>query len=205
MRTSKRSSVFARLQQQLNVQEVLTLHIIVKISIIMSPHYDILLSELIGITVRNEPGPQECAVFVLGSCQVPTSVLEVTLLREIKSSDTQRGLSGHMRRKHKMPLKGVWIEWSERTQPISFSWIRAFKPTLYYNQPAIQRTDQVGVTIRSERASERASVLLKSSDKETEAPARSAATIRSDRQNNEPEKNPLILKYQRYLLSLYFI
>lgn len=107
MRTSKRSSVFARLQQQLNVQEVLTLHIIVKISIIMSPHYDILLSELIGITVRNEPGPQECAVFVLGSCQVPTSVLEVTLLREIKSSDTQRGLSGHMRRKHKMPLKGV--------------------------------------------------------------------------------------------------
>lgn len=121
-----------------NVQKVLTRHIIVNISIIMPLHYDILLSELIWITVWNEPGPQECAAFVLGSCQVPTSVLGAKLLLKIKSSDTQRGLSGHMRRKHKMPLKGVWIEWSERTQPISFSWIRAFKPTLYYNQPSIQ-------------------------------------------------------------------
>lgn len=136
MRISKRSCVCCI--NNWYVQKVLTHHIIVNISIIMPPHYDILLSELIWITIWNEPGPQECAAFVLGSCQVPTSVLGVKLLLKIKSSDTQRGLSGHMRRKHKMPLKGVWIEWSERTQPISFSWIRAFKPALYYNQPAIQ-------------------------------------------------------------------
>lgn len=45
----------------------------------MLPIYKMLLSELICIIHLNELKLQERAVFVLGSCQVPTSVLKVKL------------------------------------------------------------------------------------------------------------------------------
>lgn len=50
----------------MNVQKVQALYTIVNINIIMLP-----------IMHLNELQLQECAVFILGRCQVPTSVLKV--------------------------------------------------------------------------------------------------------------------------------
>lgn len=60
-----------------NVQKVPAPCTTVHINIIMLPVHDVLLSELICIIQLNELKLQECAVFVLGSCQVLTSVLKV--------------------------------------------------------------------------------------------------------------------------------
>lgn len=97
-----------------NVQKVLTRHIIVNISIIMPPHYDILLSELIWITVWNEPGPQECAAFVLGSCQVPTSVLGVKLLQEKKEQRySARLIWAHEKETQDATERSLnWMKWT---------------------------------------------------------------------------------------------
>lgn len=79
----------------MNVQKVRALYTMVHINIIMLPIYDVLLSELICIIHLNELKLQECAVFVLDSCQVLTSVLKVKQAAAEKKE--QRVLSGYIK------------------------------------------------------------------------------------------------------------
>lgn len=63
----------------MNVQKVLAVYTIVNINIRILSICDILLSVLLCIKHMNELKLQECAVFVLGSCQVLTSELKAKL------------------------------------------------------------------------------------------------------------------------------